>query len=94
MVDVQSTSEKLKDRARRIVGIVTGLDQAGAEQILKRAHWNAKAAIVMQKTGLPYAKTLSRLREAKGLMRDALGEDIEARLRGLLAANRSPSRST
>ena len=94
MVDVQSTSEKLKDRARRIVSIVTGLDQAGAEKILKRAHWNAKAAIVMQKTGLPYAKALSRLRRARGLMRDALGEDIETRLRGLLHASGSPTRST
>jgi N-acetylmuramic acid 6-phosphate etherase len=88
MVDVQSTSEKLKDRAIRIVGIVTDLDPDGAGKILKRAHWNAKAAIVMQKTGLSYAKSLSRLRKANGLMRVALGEDIEARLRGLLNANR------
>ncbi len=30
MVDVQATSEKLKDRSRRIVGIVTGLDYDAA----------------------------------------------------------------
>jgi len=72
MVDVQSTSAKLKDRATRIVGIVTGLDQDDSEKLLKRAHWNAKAAIVMHKTGLPYTKALSRLRKAKGMMRDAL----------------------
>jgi N-acetylmuramic acid 6-phosphate etherase len=94
MVDVQSTSEKLKDRARRIVGIVTGLETTGAEQLLKRAHWNAKAAIVMQRTGLPYVKALSRLRKAKGLMRDALGEDIEKRLRSLLNPSGSPAGST
>ena len=93
MVDVQSTSEKLKDRAKRIVAIVTGLDQDGAEKILKRARWNAKAAIVMQKTGLSYARALSRLRKAKGLMRDALEEDIEQRLRDLLTANRSTTES-
>jgi N-acetylmuramic acid 6-phosphate etherase len=92
MVDVQSTSEKLKDRARRIVSIVTGLDQAGAEKILKRAHWNAKAAIVMQMTGLTRVKALARLRKAKGLMRDALGDDIEGRLRSLLNADRPQSR--
>jgi N-acetylmuramic acid 6-phosphate etherase len=84
MVDVQSTSEKLKDRARRIVIIVTGIDYDGADTLLRRAKWNVKAAIVMQKTGLPLAKALTRLRKADGVMRDALGEDIEPRLRELL----------
>ena len=84
MVDVKTGSEKLKDRARRIVNIVTGLDYDEADRFLKRAHWNVKAAIVMQKTGLPYSKALSRLRKAHGAMREAIGEDIEPRLRGML----------
>ena len=84
MIDVQTGSEKLKDRARRIVNIVTGLDYEEADRILKRAHWNVKAAIVMQKTGLPYPKALSRLRKAHDSMREALNEDIEPRLRGML----------
>jgi len=84
MVDVQTNSEKLKDRARRIVNIVTGLEYDEADKLLKRAHWNVKAAIVMQKTGLPYPKALSRLRKAHDSMREALGEDIEPRLRGML----------
>jgi len=84
MVDVQTGSEKLKDRARRIVNIVTGLEYDDADKLLKRAHWNVKAAIVMQKTGLPYPKALSRLRKAHDSMREALGEDIEPRLRGML----------
>jgi N-acetylmuramic acid 6-phosphate etherase len=84
MVDVQSTSEKLKDRARRIVIIVTGLEYDGADKLLRRAKWNVKAAIVMQKTGMPLAKSLTRLRKAGGVMREALGEDIEPRLRDLL----------
>ena len=51
MVDVQTGSEKLKDRARRILGVVTGLDYDEADALLKRAKWNVKAAIVMQKSG-------------------------------------------
>jgi N-acetylmuramic acid 6-phosphate etherase len=84
MVDVQTGSEKLKDRARRIVNIVTGLEYDDADKVLKKAHWNVKAAIVMQKTGLPYPKALSRLRKAHDSMREAIGEDIEPRLRGML----------
>jgi N-acetylmuramic acid 6-phosphate etherase len=90
MVDVQPTSEKLKDRARRILMIATGLAAAAADRLLKRAHANVKVAIVMQKTGLPYAKALSRLRQADGLVREAAGEDIEPRLRELLGAAPAP----
>jgi len=84
MVDVQTGSEKLKDRARRIVNIVTGLEYDDADKLLKVAQWNVKAAIVMQKTGLTYVKAIARLRKAHDSMREALGEDIEPRLRGLL----------
>ena len=37
MVDVQTGSEKLKDRARRIVSMVTGIDYDAADALLKRA---------------------------------------------------------
>ncbi|MGH9349501.1 MAG: N-acetylmuramic acid 6-phosphate etherase [Vicinamibacterales bacterium] len=84
MVDVQTGSEKLKDRARRIVNIVTGLDYDEADKLLRKAHWNVKAAIVMQKTGLPLTKALSRLRRAHNSMREAIGEDVEPRLRAVL----------
>ena len=84
MVDVQTGSDKRKDRALRILNIVTGLEYEDADKLLKRAHLNVKAAIVMQKTGLPYPKALSRLRKAHDSMREALGEDIEPRLKGML----------
>jgi N-acetylmuramic acid 6-phosphate etherase len=84
MVDVRTGSEKLKDRARRIVNIVTGLEYEEADKLLARARWNVKAAVVMQKTGLSYTHAMSRLRKADGRVRDALGEDIEPRLRTLL----------
>ena len=84
MVDVQMGSEKLRDRARRILHIVAGLDLDEAEKLLKRAHWNVKAAIVMQKTGLTYARALARLRRSNDRIREAIGEDIEPRLRALI----------
>ncbi|MGE3178282.1 MAG: N-acetylmuramic acid 6-phosphate etherase, partial [Vicinamibacterales bacterium] len=85
MVDVATGSEKRKDRARRIITIVTGLEYDEAEKLLKRAHWNVKAAIVMQKTGLTYVRALSRLRRSHDSMREAIGEDVEPRLKELLA---------
>ena len=71
MVDVKSNSDKLRDRARRIIGSVTGLDDDAANALLQRAQWNVKAAILMQQAGLTRAKALSRLR-------------VEPRLRKLL----------
>jgi N-acetylmuramic acid 6-phosphate etherase len=89
MVDVQMGSEKLRDRARRIITIVTGLEYDDADKLLRRAHWNVKAAIVMQKTGLTYNRAVSRLRRAHDFVRDAIGEDVEPRLRELLSHNGS-----
>lgn len=94
MVDVQTGSEKLRDRARRILSVVTGLDYAAADKALRRARWNVKAAIVMQKTGLPYSKALARLRRADDSVRDAIGEDIEPRLRSLLERGSAAPRSS
>ena len=86
MVDVQTGSEKLKDRARRILGIVTGLDYDDADELLRRAKWNVKTALVMQKTGLSFAQATKRLRSADDSLRDAIGEDAEPRLRELLGS--------
>ena len=85
MVDVRTGSEKLKDRARRIVNIITDLDYEDADKLLRKARWNVKAAVVMSKTGLSYPKAISRIRKADDQLREALGEDIEARLRDVLA---------
>jgi N-acetylmuramic acid 6-phosphate etherase len=84
MVDVQMGSEKLRDRARRIIIIVTGIDYDQADALLRRARWNVKAAIVMQKSGLTYNQSLTRLRRAHDFVRDAIGEDVEPRLKELL----------
>jgi N-acetylmuramic acid 6-phosphate etherase len=72
MVDVKSNSEKLRDRARRILGIVSGLDDAAADSLLRRAGWNVKAAILMHESGVTRGQALSRLR-AEPRLRKHLG---------------------
>jgi N-acetylmuramic acid 6-phosphate etherase len=85
MVDVQTGSEKLKDRARRIVMMVTGADADTAGALLREAKWNVKAAIVMKNADVSYSKALRRLRKSHDSVREAIGEDLEPRLRKLLA---------
>ena len=85
MVDVKTGSEKARDRARRIITTVTGLDYEAAGVLLRRAHWNVKAAIVMEKTGDTYTRALSRLRRAHDSVRAAIGEDVEPKLRQSLS---------
>lgn len=71
MVDVKSNSDKLRDRARRIIGTVTGLAAEDADVLLKRAGRSVKAAILMHEAGVTRAQAESRLR-------------VEPRLRKLL----------
>jgi N-acetylmuramic acid 6-phosphate etherase len=85
MVDVQTGSEKLRDRAQRIVAIVTGITQDEANALLREAKWNVKAAIVMKKAGLSYPQSLRRLKRANDSIREALGENLEPTLKKLLA---------
>ena len=72
------------NRARRILVVVTGLDYDAADALLRQAKWNVKAAIVMQKAGLTLPQALKSLKKADDVVRDAIGEDIEPRLRQLL----------
>jgi N-acetylmuramic acid 6-phosphate etherase len=84
MVDLQTNSEKLKDRARRMLNVVAGVEYEEADKLLRRAHWNVKAALVMHKTRLSYTKALVLIRKSDDQLRQALGADIEPRLRELL----------
>ncbi len=87
MVDVQTGSDKLRDRARRIVAMVSGIGLEEADRVLQQAKWNVKAAIVMRKAGLSRAAALRRLREADGFVREAIGEELEPTLRELMNAD-------
>jgi N-acetylmuramic acid 6-phosphate etherase len=84
MVDVQVGSEKLKDRAKRIVAMVTGISPDEAGELLRVAKWNTKAAIVMKNANVSYPQAVRRLRKAHDSVREAIGEDLEPHLRRLL----------
>jgi N-acetylmuramic acid 6-phosphate etherase len=92
MVDVQTGSEKLKDRARRILILVSGVDYETADGVLKRAKWNVKAAIIMQRANLTLPQALRRLKKAHDSVREAIGEEGDAHLRELLEASQPPAR--
>jgi len=77
MVDVHTGSDKLQDRARRIVAMVTGLDPDQAGELLTQAKWDVKVAIVMNKAGLSRAQAVRKLKSSDDSIRQALGEDEE-----------------
>ena len=81
MVDVRTGSAKLKDRATRMVTMVTGVPRPEATALLARSGGNVKTAIVMARTGASAAGARGRLRRAGDSMRVALGEDLRAVLR-------------
>lgn len=72
MVDVRTNSEKARDRARRIVTLVTQLNYDEAGKLLKRARWNVKAAIVMDIAGVDYKKAVAQLKNSNQVVRLAL----------------------
>ena len=72
MVNVQATNSKLRERARRIVATVTGVDADTAARALADADGQVKTAIVMLLAGVPAAEARERLTRADGVVRRAL----------------------
>jgi N-acetylmuramic acid 6-phosphate etherase len=72
MVDVSAGSEKLVDRARRIVVSATARPPAEAAAALDAANGEVKTAIVALLAGIDPAAARRRLTEANGVVRRAL----------------------
>ncbi|MGO8703415.1 MAG: N-acetylmuramic acid 6-phosphate etherase [Candidatus Brocadiia bacterium] len=72
MVDVRAGSEKLRDRAERIVMAVTGVARPRARRLLKEARGRAKVAIVMQARKVGFDAAAKLLKQAGGSLRSAL----------------------
>lgn len=72
MVDLQPTNLKLIDRMKRIVSYATGISKEETEKYLKESGLNAKAAIVMIKTGCDMEKALRLLENSDGIVSKAI----------------------
>jgi len=72
MVDLQTRSDKLVARAKRIVGILGGASGDEAERALKKAGGSAKVAIVMLRRGVSREAALALLERSGGMLRGAL----------------------
>jgi len=74
MVDLRSTSAKLRERSKRILTIVAGVDYDEANALLLSADGSVKRAIVMAKLGVSAREADRRLKRAEGFVFRALGE--------------------
>ena len=72
MVDLRATNDKLKDRAARIVARLTGLDRSRSMELLARAGWGVKAAVVMHRRGLSLQGARDELERVAGRLDRAL----------------------
>ena len=76
MVDLMATSAKLRERAKRVVMTVTGVDYETAEAKLKDANGSVKVAVVMILAKATAPEAIKRLTDASGFVRNAI-ETIE-----------------
>ena len=78
MVDLMATSTKLRERGKRVVMTVTGVNYEKAAETLERADGSVKVAIVMIKVGVEPREAGALLEAADGFVRQA----IEAKQKG------------
>jgi N-acetylmuramic acid 6-phosphate etherase len=74
MVDVRPNSEKLIERAKGIVMMLTGLGYEEAARVYELAGRRVKVAVVMERMQVDAAHAEKRLGDAGGLLARALGE--------------------
>lgn len=74
MVDLKPTSDKLVERAKGIITILTGLGYEEAADIFERSGGNVKASVIMAKKGVGREEAQRMLERADGFLARALGE--------------------
>ena len=72
MVDLKATSQKLVERSKRTIMIVTGVDYRTASEYLKKADGSVKTALVMILAKADKKEAQRRLAKSDGFVRRAL----------------------
>jgi N-acetylmuramic acid 6-phosphate etherase len=72
MVDLQMNSQKLQERSKRVVMMVTGVDYERAAEFLDRAGGHVKTALVMILAEVSADEARKRLAAADGFVRGAI----------------------
>jgi len=74
MVDLQAKSQKLKERSKRIIMQVTGVNYKQAEKYLRLSGGSVKTALVMILSNVDKKEAEKRLKKAGGFVRKAIYE--------------------
>jgi N-acetylmuramic acid 6-phosphate etherase len=72
MIDLQMTNEKLRERAKRIVMTITGLEYNAAVRALDAADYHVKTALVMVRAKVSKSEAHRRLKATEGFVRPAI----------------------
>lgn len=78
MVDLEATNSKLKRRAEMILQYLLDEEEAAIKELLARANYEVKAALVMFKRGYSYKEAKEILEKHNGFLRRALREIDES----------------
>lgn len=79
MIDLQMTNLKLKERAKRVVMTITGVEYEEAADYLTQAGGHVKTALVMIKAHVDCKEAQRRLERADGFVRAAIeGKEYKA----------------
>ncbi len=74
MVEVCAVTEKLKERAKKIIMLLTDLDYDQASELLERAGGSAKIAVVMHRKGVDRQTARAMIAEAEGFIRKVIDQ--------------------
>jgi N-acetylmuramic acid 6-phosphate etherase len=72
MIDLQMTNQKLRERAKRIVMIITGISYDEATDALMKSSFHVKTTIVMIKASVSPEEARRRLKKSDGFVRAAI----------------------
>ncbi len=73
MVDLRITSQKVTERSKRVVMMVTGLNYDEAASLLEKANGHVKTALVMALAEVSIDEARMRLEKGEGFIRKAIG---------------------